>query len=144
MRHSRSDGFSLIEMLFVVCIIGILTALALPAWEQASIKSRRNEAISMLQRLAARQELFRIHHHRYATAEELAAPLPAGLGITVGTDYQVENQLIDTGYRATATVAANGAQRYDERCWVFSIDASGHRNAVTRSGQNSAAECWRS
>ena len=47
-RIKRRDGFSLVELMIVVAIIGILAALAIPRFQQFQSKSRQSEARSNL------------------------------------------------------------------------------------------------
>lgn len=47
-RFRRKDGFSLVELMIVVAIIGILAALAIPRFQQFQSKSRQAEARSNL------------------------------------------------------------------------------------------------
>jgi len=47
-RTKRRDGFSLVELMIVVAIIGILAALAIPRFQQFQSKSRQSEARSNL------------------------------------------------------------------------------------------------
>jgi type IV pilus assembly protein PilA len=47
MKQSVQKGFTLIELMIVVAIIGILAALAIPAYQDYTIKSRVSEGASL-------------------------------------------------------------------------------------------------
>ncbi len=60
MKSLNKKGFTLIEMLVVVLIIGILAAVALPQYFKAVEKSRATEALSIMGSLAAAMERARL------------------------------------------------------------------------------------
>jgi len=142
-----ADGYTLIEMLVVVTIIGLLTAVAVPSYRQYVLRAKRADATTALLRLAAMQERFYIQNNAYASNAEMAAAPPAGLGMS-GTErgyytLSISSANLTTGYTATATVDAGGEQHDDSECVTFSITESGQRSAATGGGADNTERCWR-
>ncbi len=73
----KKAGFTLIEILVVVLIIGILAAVALPQYEAAVLKARVQQQLLILHTVARGQEMFYLANGRYSTSfEELDIELP--------------------------------------------------------------------
>ncbi len=58
-------GFSLVELMIAVAIVGILSTVALPAYDSYMKKSRRSDAVSALLNLQMAQERWRATHPSY-------------------------------------------------------------------------------
>ena len=56
-------GFTLVEILIVVIILGILAAIVIPQFTEASDSARESALVSDLQTLRSQIELYKIQHH---------------------------------------------------------------------------------
>lgn len=62
---SNQKGFSLIELMIVVAIIGILSAIAIPNYQRFQMKARQSEAKSLLSGLYTSEKSFMAEHGQY-------------------------------------------------------------------------------
>lgn len=80
-------GFTLIELIVVVAIIGILAAIAYPSYLDQTRKGRRAEAQALLMELAQRQQNFLMIRRRYASSLDELGYTGAG-GYVLGSTLQ--------------------------------------------------------
>ena len=117
-------GFTLIEMMIVVVIVGVLTLVAYPAYQSYVKKANRAEAKSYLMDLAQKQQLYFNDVRSYADTEaELNAVAPE----RVAANYTVAITT-DAGPPPTFLISAtpkNGTVQKNDR--VLSIDSSGEK-----------------
>lgn len=106
-------GFTLVELMITVAIIGILAAIALPSYQQHIVKSNRRAAQAAMMDIANRQQQYLLANRTYATSDELAAA-----GYTLPTDvsarYGYAIALTTTGEPTfTITMTPTGTQASD-------------------------------
>jgi type IV pilus assembly protein PilE len=134
-------GFTLIELMIVVAIIGVLAAVALPAYQQSVRSGGRAEAQSLLLQVAANQERFYSDNNSYsANADPLAAPAVATITSEAGL-YQVAVAACAGGAIANcfiATATPQGNQAADS-CTTLTITSTGLKGATG----DTVGNCWR-
>jgi len=62
-RTTRKSGFTLVEILIVVIILGILAAIVIPQFTNASQDARRSSLQSTVQTLRSQISLYKLQHH---------------------------------------------------------------------------------
>jgi len=100
-RKRADDGFSLLELLVVVAILGILVAAALPRFAEFRAAAYDSRSQQDLRNLAAAEELYRATSPTYADD----AALLSGFAASEGVDIALESAT-ETGFVATASHAA--------------------------------------
>ncbi len=128
----RAAGFTLIEAMIVVAIIGILVAIAYPSFVQSLRNSNRSDAQAALARVSVNLERFFATNGTYTTDCSVL-----GLQMVGATAYSDANHYVMTviagptgigsSYVLTATAAAGDMQALDTGCTVLSMDSLGQR-----------------
>src|SRR5438132_9670077 len=103
MTQSRTRGFTLVELMLVVIVVGILAAIALPAYRDQVIRANRSQAQQAMQDIANREEQYRLDARVYSST--LAALGPNLVSSDVARNYQIDDSKL--------TVIAGGATGAD-------------------------------
>lgn len=146
--HKRSRGFSLIEIMTVVVIIGVLAAVAFPSYTNHVRKTTRTEAKTRLLQIAQLEERNFTEKNSYTTNI-------AGLLGVAGTVYSSPNNATNSGYQITAaagtgagqtiansfvlTAVPQGSQTADTECGNLKLLHTGKREIT---GTGTTAKCW--
>ena len=121
-------GFTTVELLIALVIVGVLVAVALPSFQNSIRKGRRSEAFAALGQLQQSQERWRSSHPAYSTSlSELGIRSPTSTGyytITVGASGEVGDTLA-TAYAASAFGVADTSQANDAQCRNLSVRMRG-------------------
>lgn len=141
-------GFTLIELMIAVAIIGILLRLALPAYQNSVMKSRRADAKTALLDLAQREERYLATTNQYTTSAP-ALGYSGTTTVTAAAPMTIQNGsasfytlevATSNSTSFTATARPTGPQlAKDTQCGNFMIDNTGRQ---TISGSGNATDCW--
>lgn len=123
----RRRGFTLIEMMISVAIVGILTSVALPTFESQLQRARRTDVLVATMQVQSAQERFRSNTAAYGSLAEIGVPARSSAGYYT---LQIEALSAD-GYALRAT--AGGLQARDKVCRHLRLTSNG-MNPVYASG----------
>ncbi|MBB3221387.1 type IV pilin protein [Pseudoduganella umbonata] len=130
MRNAQ-PGFTLIEVLVTIVIVGILSAAAIPAYTDHVIRSRTAEAFTALGAAQANAEQFWSNTRSYADYHRSSA-FPAA---TANFTYALSNATAST-YTITATGRAKMAG------FTYTIDQNGTRATTATPSWGTNTACW--
>ena len=144
-------GVTLIELVVVMLIAGILTAIAIPSYRNYVMRSQRSDAKDAVLALATQQEKHYLQCNAYADVIDAATDCVASE--LQGTDaskngwYDLATDADDVdptrGFTATATAVNGENQWQDTECRSFTVNQAGVRSALDSGGADNTAECWR-
>lgn len=105
MKHNipRARGFTLVEIMIVVAIIGLLAAIAIPNYQQARQSARMNACISNLKYIESAKQQWALEKHRQDTDVPAASDLQPYLGY--GAAGELPSCPLDTAQSFTTSYA---------------------------------------
>lgn len=113
-RQRRHSGFTLIELMITVAVVGILAAIAYPSYTQFIIRSKRSAAQAQMMDIASRQQQYLITNRGYADKTALTNSgysLPAEVASSYSYDVTVSTS--PPGYKLTFTPSGRQASDGD-------------------------------
>ena len=133
--RSRMQGVTLIELMIVVVILSILTAIAYPSYRQYVAKAKRNEAKAALLQIATRQESFYLQNNTYTT-DMTNLGFGAANNVATSTGTYIVNVTAADASTFAANAAYQNADAEAGKCASFTIDGRGSKASTPYN------DCW--
>ncbi|RON56074.1 type IV pilin protein [Pseudomonas frederiksbergensis] len=131
MRRSNR-GFTLIEIMIVIAIIGIVITIGYPSLTEYLKKGRRSEVAGLLSEQAQILERFYSRNNVYTGAT----------GLSAGNDfYTLTPTITDQTFLLTA-VRKTGSTMATDKCGDFTITNTGVRSMVNATAGLATKDCW--
>ncbi len=131
--RNTQAGFTLIELIVVVTIVGILASIAIPSYTEYVRRNNRASAQALLSQLASRQQQYLLNQRQYGTLAQLGGVVQEGgaqhYTITVATA-----QPANAAPTFTLTATPTGGQAAD-RCGTLTLNQAGEKTAASTG-------CW--
>lgn len=140
----RHKGFTLMELMIVVAIIGIIAAVAYPSYLKSAAKGRRVDAKAEITKASQALERCYTQYGQYNSANcSEVALLTSGYNSAKGyytINFAVSTDITATTFEVTATALNSGPQANDIGCTIMALDNTGRRT----SGGNATdtGSCW--
>lgn len=143
---SRQTGFTLIEVMIVVAIIGILSSIAYPSYTEYVRKGHRAKAMAGLLQVAQWMERAATATGTYPLDANFSTELKNKLKKVEGDRYEITVASAD-GATFTLTATPKGAQSGD-KCNKFTLKNTGAKGLIDKDEKevtsgDLVAECWR-
>lgn len=134
-RYKAVFGFTLIEVLIVVAIVGIIAAVALPSYNRSVLKGHRADAKASLSEAVAMQE--RVYAETGSYTDDLSRLVVTAPDLSREGYYRLSvdvSECVNNCFELTAT--AIDSQANDTNCLTFTVNHLGQKSSTP------GDECW--
>lgn len=134
-----SSGFTLIEIMVVVAIVGILAAIAYPAYTESVLKGRRGEAKGALLEAAGAEERYFTTNNIYTT--DLIAAKSKATSANGNYNLQAVGAAVG-GLASGVVITASPVGFTDAKCGNLIYDSTGNKTISAGTTQPMIDYCW--
>jgi type IV pilus assembly protein PilE len=134
-KRKSSQGFTLIELVIAMAIVGILATIAYASYSTQIQHSRRSDALTSVGSISSSLERCYAQAYAYTGCTNAAA----GIAASQNGYYSIATAVAASTYTVTATPV--GGQAGDTSCAVIAVSNSG-QSAANSQGVDATKTCW--
>ena len=131
MRRSNR-GFTLIEIMIVIAIIGIVLTISIPSYNEYVKKGRRAEVVSLLSEQAQSLERFYTKNNVYTGIT----------GLSAGNDFYTLTPTITDQTFLLIAARKTGTAMATDKCGDFTLTNTGVRSMNNATTELTTKDCW--
>lgn len=145
-----TKGFTLIELMIVVAIVGILLAVALPSYTRYVLRSHRSASVNAILELASREARYYSTNNAYTTSlttlgyatDPMAVPDANNNFYNLSVYSIANNGTACTSGTCFMLYAAPVGNQQNDTCGTYTYNDLGAKSVLTSSGSDTATSCW--
>ncbi|MDD5297930.1 MAG: type IV pilin protein [Rhodocyclaceae bacterium] len=136
---TSSNGFSLIELLIAVVIVAILTAIALPSYQNYILQSHRTEAINAVLDLASREARYYTTNNSYSASMLTLGYSSDPTPLPNATDHYYDLSISSANGSSFSVQAVPVGNQVSDSCGTYTYSDLGIRGVSS----GSLTSCWK-
>lgn len=139
MNNSQQKGFTLMELMIVIAVIGVLAAIALPSYKRNVTATKRTDMMTELQNMASRLEGQKVAMGKYVGVADTTYPQGSKSLYNITTNIDGNADGTNGDWIITANPIASGQMKDDGK---LTLDSTGKRcRDKNNDGTFQTAEC---
>ena len=144
MKTKKQKGFTLIELMIVVAVVGILSAIAYPNYTEYVRRGHRADARAGLLQAQLWMERSATATGVYPTNADLTKVLPANLSWSSDSSKRYQLEMKSSSNAAYTLIAKrkNPGPQATDKCGDFTLSNTGVKSADNLASGTTAIDCW--